>query len=238
MRWPRRAARRSGRRLHDRHRRQARPRRAFNNRALVLMRRGQLVAAERDLRRRSKSRPDLADIGFNLANALQDQGRVAEAVDAFRATLAKVPATPTGHGMMLFCADLSSRPDVGADLRRVPPLERRSREPSSRERSAMAQRRHRHSAPARRLRIARLRQQIVAPLYRADSGRPRPQQGGDLLLCRGAGARYRDGAPQSPGRPLAHHRRSDRRRPREPHPPRRASTCSSTSAGTPRATAC
>ena len=48
----------------------------YNNRALALMRRGELAAAERDLKKASSRRPDLADIGYNLATVLQDQGRV------------------------------------------------------------------------------------------------------------------------------------------------------------------
>ncbi len=76
---------------------------ALNNRALALMRRGELTAAERDLKKAIVARPDLADIGYNLATVLQDQGRVPEAVDAFRAALAKVPGNAKGHGMMLFC---------------------------------------------------------------------------------------------------------------------------------------
>jgi predicted O-linked N-acetylglucosamine transferase (SPINDLY family) len=75
---------------------------AYNNRALVEMRRGQLVAAERDLRKALEVRPDLTEIGFNLANAIQDQGRAADAVAEFQATLAKAPGNATGHGMMLF----------------------------------------------------------------------------------------------------------------------------------------
>ncbi len=76
---------------------------ALNNRALALMRRGDLTAAERDLKKAIVARPDMADIGYNLATVLQDQGRVPEAVDAFRAALAKVPGNAKGHGMMLFC---------------------------------------------------------------------------------------------------------------------------------------
>ncbi len=75
---------------------------AYNNRGLVEMRRGNLVAAEHDLRKALEVRPDLAEIGFNLANAIQDQGRAADAVAEFQATLNKVPPHPTGHGMMLF----------------------------------------------------------------------------------------------------------------------------------------
>jgi predicted O-linked N-acetylglucosamine transferase (SPINDLY family) len=75
---------------------------ALNNRALILMRRGQLVPAERDLRAALALRPDLVEMGYNLANAVQDQGRVAEAVEIFEATLAKAPNHPRGHGMMLF----------------------------------------------------------------------------------------------------------------------------------------
>jgi len=75
---------------------------ALNNRALVLMRRGKLCAAERDLRKALACRPDLVEIGYNLANAVQDQGRAADAIDIFQATVAKAPGHAKGHGMMLF----------------------------------------------------------------------------------------------------------------------------------------
>ncbi len=48
------------------------------------MRSGRLCAAERDLRLAQRLRPDLVEVGFNLANAVQDQGRAADAIEIFR----------------------------------------------------------------------------------------------------------------------------------------------------------
>jgi predicted O-linked N-acetylglucosamine transferase (SPINDLY family) len=76
---------------------------AYNNRALSRMLRGLVCAAEDDLRRAMALRPDLAEVGFNLGGALQDQGRLEEALAAYRAAVDACPDQPQGHGALLFC---------------------------------------------------------------------------------------------------------------------------------------
>ena len=66
------------------------------------MKRGQLCAAEADLREAMALRPDLPEIGFNLASAVQDQGRLEEALALLDQPLdaAVLDANLNGHSVI------------------------------------------------------------------------------------------------------------------------------------------